>query len=216
LPIIKQFFTFFGNNSRMLFRSSSYFVVPSVGALVRGHVLLVPKSHYYSVGEIPEPELREFEFLVSRVRTIILNTFGSCSAFEHGCVQGSGKGGACIDHAHLHLLPFPTDLGSQISRNFGPGVDIQSYSDLRQFVNKRVSYLYYEAPDGAARAFVAPLVPSQYFRQLIFATDRRIDNWDWRRDPRLSVVMGTYTSLLEAFSHLEEQSANGGVGSALG
>jgi diadenosine tetraphosphate (Ap4A) HIT family hydrolase len=205
LPLVREFFATFGKNTRVLLETEKFFVVPSLGALLPGHILVLPKSHYYSIGEIPDSDLSEFECLVQNIRLALSNVYGFCSAFEHGCVEGAGKAGACIDHAHLHLLPLSKNLQHQIDIRFGCGADIHSFSELREIVERRVPYLYYEAPDGEARAYKAFHAPSQFFRQLVFATDREAGNWDWKQDLRTAVVRETYDTLRDAFTELEKQ-----------
>ena len=206
-PIVKEFFATFGRNTRVLFSTEKFFVVPSLGAMIPGHILLLPKNHYYSVGEMPEQDLREFELLAQEIRHILSSVYGCCSAFEHGCVEGAGKAGACVDHAHLHLLPIGKNLKSEIQAKFGRGIDIHSLSELRQFVQREIPYIYYEAPEGEARAYDAFLAPSQYFRQLVFAADPQVGNWDWKQDLRTSTVKVTYDALRGAFSEIEKHSS---------
>jgi diadenosine tetraphosphate (Ap4A) HIT family hydrolase len=203
LPLVRKFFNEFGHKSRVLFENEYFFVVPSLGALVPGHVLVLPKAHYYSVGEIPEAELHSFEALVRHTRGLISRVYGSCAEFEHGCVEGGSKAGACIDHAHLHLLPLARDLQSMIDAKFGSGCEIHAFSELKGFVRKRIPYLYYRNPSGTAKAYEAQQVPSQFFRQLVFATGDSTRSWDWKRDIRTDLVVQTYDALLTGFMEAE-------------
>src|ERR1700722_7409348 len=126
LPLVREFFASSGRSTRTLLETRDFFVVPSLGALIAGHILLLPKAHYYSVGEIPAEKLAEFERLARYARTIVRETYGQCSEFEHGCIQGVGKAGACIDHAHLHLIPIASDVLTLIDARFGPGTSVRS------------------------------------------------------------------------------------------
>jgi ATP adenylyltransferase len=195
LPAVKGFFQEFRYNKRILIETDGFFVVPSLGALVSGHVLILPKQHYYSVGEMASTDLAQFDMLVQRVQSLLLLVYGSCCSFEHGCVEGVGKAGACIDHAHLHMLPLKTDLRAAIESKFGPGTEIHQLSELGKFVSRQVPYLYYQSPSGWSRAYEARQAPSQFFRQLICATAHITASWDWKADLRVPIVEETYESL---------------------
>ncbi len=200
LPAAKEFFQEFRYNKRILIETGGFFVVPSLGALVPGHVLILPKRHYYSVGEIADTDLAQFELLTQRVQSLLLRLYGSCSSFEHGCVEGVGKAGACIDHAHLHMLPLKTDLREGIQSRFGPGAEIHRFSELGQYVSQQIPYLYYRSPNGSSRAYEALQAPSQFFRQLIYATAHTTAPWDWKKDLRVAIVEETYESLRKLLS----------------
>ena len=177
-PLVKTFFAEAALSSRTLFETEKLFVVPSLGPLTVGHILVLPKSHYYSVGEIPPADLPELEYVVRESHKILTLTFGSCLAFEHGCVEDVGKPGACIDHAHLHMLPLKGDLRPAIEKRFGCGERIQSLRELRQFAGRRVPYLYYQDQDGEGHAYEALEAPSQFFRQVVAVLMHGAENWD--------------------------------------
>jgi ATP adenylyltransferase len=205
LPLVKTFFSDFGQTSRMLLKTDQFFVVPSIGALIPGHVLLLPRTHHYSVGEIPETELRDFESLAVKSREIVSTIYGACTSFEHGCIEGVGRAGACIDHAHLHLLPLEQNLRPEIDKRFGPGIPVGQFADLRQFLFRRTPYLYYQDSSGSARAYQASIAPTQFFRQLVSTAVADSSPWDWKADLRVPVVRQTYERLRIAFRDLEKQ-----------
>ncbi|MFZ1205394.1 MAG: HIT domain-containing protein [Candidatus Acidiferrales bacterium] len=204
LPLVADFFRQFGRESRVLLDDPEFFVVPTLGPLVAGHILILPKTHFYSVGEMPESMLSRLEQIARNVREILRARYGSCSAFEHGCVDKIGKAGACIDHAHLHLLPVSQNLRPLVERSFGSGTEMKSFSGLRSFVRRSMPYLYYEDPAGLAMAYEAPIAPSQYFRQLMTATVRGNGDWDWKRDIGVATVIETYEALKRPLTEAED------------
>src|SRR5579862_8951840 len=86
-----------------LFESPNFVAVPSLGALVEGWLLLIPKCHVLSLGSLPDStheELNEFkEFLYAA----LIQCYGSASAFEHGPIIEKSAVGCGVDHAHLHI-----------------------------------------------------------------------------------------------------------------
>jgi len=211
LPVVNRFFQEFRYSKRILLETEAFFVVPSLGALMPGHVLLLPKRHYYSVGEMNERDVAELGLLAERMECLLQRLYGFCSSFEHGCVKGVGKAGACIDHAHLHMLPLKTDLREAIRAKFGPGTEIHRLSELGQFASHQVPYLYYRAPEGSARGYEAQQAPSQFFRQLICSTTPTESPWDWKRDVRTRIVEETYESIREGLVKVSKLAKSAGA-----
>ncbi len=87
-------------------RDRDFLLIPDVAPLAEGHVLLVTRDHYASAGEFrPRMWARALRWR-DRVAGLYRAAYGSAELvlFEHGPATPQG-GGACIDHAHWHLLP---------------------------------------------------------------------------------------------------------------
>lgn len=98
-----------------LLESPNFVVLPSLGALVEGWVLLVPKQHFLSMGALPDSLIPEMQDLKRSVCAFLQDTYGTASAFEHGPGQKERKVGCGVDHAHLHILPVNFDLSVAVS-----------------------------------------------------------------------------------------------------
>src|SRR5258708_29134184 len=92
-----------------LFESENFVVVPSLGALVEGWFLLLPKDHYLCMGALPQSLLDEMMQLRQTVLSFAEGTYEDICAFEHGPHQENRSIGCGVDHAHLHLVPFSFD-----------------------------------------------------------------------------------------------------------
>ena len=114
--------------------------------------------------------------------------------FEHG-VRGSSAGGCGVEHAHLHMVPFPSEnepiAGLRREFAFEP---IDTLGDLGRRVPSKSPYLYYEQRDGKKWVVGVDYVPSQYLRKAV-ATSLGTHQWDWRN-------ASTQRSLLESVSRL--------------
>src|SRR6266705_3229591 len=95
--------------SRILFRSERFVVIPSLGQIVGGYLLIVPTSHLMALGDISDASLGEFTVLSRSVRAILEAEYESCVFFEHGA-RCAAAGGCGVYHAHLHAVPFPAAL----------------------------------------------------------------------------------------------------------
>src|SRR5688572_22883211 len=93
-----------------LFESENFSCVPSVGALVEGWLLVVPKNHALSCSRIGAGHRNEFASFVETVATALQLKYGVVSLFEHGAGRCRSSIGCGVDYAHLHLVPNCPDL----------------------------------------------------------------------------------------------------------
>ena len=78
-----------------LIETRNFVVIPSLGALVEGWVLVVPKEHRISMGALPAELRAEVENIERRVRRILRQRYGKpIVAFEHG-PSGENHGTGC-------------------------------------------------------------------------------------------------------------------------
>src|SRR5947208_1712412 len=91
--------------NRIIFRSRNFVVLPSLGQIVEGYLLIVPVSHYTAIADMPADIKLEISELCDRVRFAQTKTYGPSLFFEHG-IRGKESGGCGVEHAHLHAVPF--------------------------------------------------------------------------------------------------------------
>src|SRR5262245_13149985 len=70
--------------NRPLLRTENFVVLPSLGALVEGWLLIVPTRHYLCLGALPASVTQEFRNLQDCVYSILVHRYGYACAFEHG------------------------------------------------------------------------------------------------------------------------------------
>ena len=92
---------------RILCSTENFVVLPSLGQIAEGHLLILPRQHCLSLADIPHGNWGELERLSATVRRVLRSTYGTCVAFERG--TRSGGGGCGISHAHLHFVPVNND-----------------------------------------------------------------------------------------------------------
>src|SRR5687768_2245990 len=91
--------------SRIVLRSENFVVLPTIGQLFVGSVLILPRRHRETFATLGEAERRELPALLNRVLSGVAR-FGEPIIFEHGAVSQTG-GGCGVYHAHLHVVPLP-------------------------------------------------------------------------------------------------------------
>jgi ATP adenylyltransferase len=173
--------------------SRNFRVLPSLGALVEGWVLVVPKGHFLSMATVPISLLPEMDDLKSAVATRLCRIYGAISAFEHGPGKNQRKVGCGVDHAHLHMLPVDFDLLTAATP-FLPTdsrVEEASLTHCQLAARAGDDYIYLEQPLGRGRIIHSQKLGSQLFRRAIAASLGVPDEFDWRTNPKIENVDAT-------------------------
>jgi len=174
---------------RTILETNGFKVVPSLGQIVRGYLLLIPRDHYCALADLPAELLWELEQLKKMLVGSLRSKYGDYVLFEHGA-RTENSGGCGISHAHLHAVPLSAekDLLQTLRASFRHQ-QISGISGLRG-IPTGCSYLYYEDVRGDCHVFYPTFLPSQYMRRLI-AERLGVENWDWRIRGREDSVLVT-------------------------
>ena len=119
-PHTKNFFTDEFYNA-VLFETDNFFAIPSLGSIVEGWVLIVPKRHYISMGAIRNDDLHnELDSFSSSIKDIVRQAYGNVILFEHGAARQNTAVGCGVDYAHLHIVPIDLDVMNlpELKNNF--------------------------------------------------------------------------------------------------
>jgi diadenosine tetraphosphate (Ap4A) HIT family hydrolase len=156
-------------------------VVPAVGAFVRGYVLVVPVMHVTATCRIPEQAKDRFSAFVCDVAAHLGRLYGTkITLFEHaGCDSPGRPKSACINHAHLHLVPGSYNLTSESQTS-----ELEVHKSLRDFLRpeRRSPYLMFQDPDGPVASFPDHALP-QFFRRAIAKRLGIGECWDYALFP---------------------------------
>jgi diadenosine tetraphosphate (Ap4A) HIT family hydrolase len=174
---------------RTVIETESLRVVPTLGQIAQGYLLIVPRHHCCAIADLPAEFLREVEQLKTRLAGSLRDTYGQYVFFEHG-VRTQGSGGCGISHAHLHAIPVGTEQDpiEKLKAAF-PHKRVPSLSRLGDIL-RDVSYLYYEDTRGECHVFYPQFLPSQYMRRIL-AEALGVQQWDWRTSGREESVLVT-------------------------
>lgn len=175
-----HFRTHFGHlvNSRIIFESIDFVAVPSLGPVVEGHTLVIPKKHINSFAEIHDSK-SALEF-ISRVKQWLTQNKGNTTCFEHGTIAYTATGGCGITHAHLHVIPAINIQLPNLSAGKWIKIENSNYIQILNRIGAQKSgYLFFELSSGEKYYHLDPKTPSQYLRQHIVKALGK-NNWDWR------------------------------------
>jgi ATP adenylyltransferase len=180
-----------------LMESPNFRVLPSLGALVEGWVLILPKPHFLSMGKLPSSLLLEMRSLKNAISTQLNRIYGPVYAFEHGPGEANRKVGCGVDHAHLHLVPLDFDLLSA-SAAYLPDHSAwreATFADCQAAAQTRQDYVYLEEPRGRSWVIRDRELGSQLLRRAIATRLGAPNEFNWRSNPQIENVRATLRAL---------------------
>jgi len=185
-----------GPASRVLVEYREWLAVPSLGPLVPGHLLILPRQHFCSVLGTPHEVFRNFTRLVAYCTSVLRRVYGtSIMVFEHGSMVGQqSSSGACITHAHLHLLPGSDAFIQDALTEVVPWHPARSlWTFHRKFTQAEYLIVGRVAPSpGFWLHVVKEPIQSQFLR-MVFAATLQNPGWNWREHINSEVFMKTIT-----------------------
>lgn len=181
-----------------LFESENFVVLPSLGSLVEGWVLIVPRHHFICMGALPPGLVLEMQRLKAEVCAVLSSQYGELCAFEHGPSIAARSVGCGVDHAHLHIVPVDFDL-VEAAAPFLPAEAMwlpAAAESCRAAFEKGRDYLYVEQPiDGEGRIATHANFGSQVFRKAIASVLGMPEQFSWREYPQVQIVARTIRTL---------------------
>jgi diadenosine tetraphosphate (Ap4A) HIT family hydrolase len=174
--------------------SENFYAKAALGHFVFGYTLIISKEHFLSFAYVPEHQFPELEAFRDNVLDKLHNICQHpITIMEHGAINRPGRAGACIDHAHLHLMPLAADLYPILSERFSFG-ELGSMNEVRRFKDAQTPYLYYQREGLRSNAVeLSQDVPSQTLRRIACQASGEPELWDWRVKP-LRDVLQRFTS----------------------
>jgi diadenosine tetraphosphate (Ap4A) HIT family hydrolase len=167
-----------------LFESERFVVVPSLGPLVPGHVMIVSKEHRESLASMGPAALKEYNDLAMKVRSGPLLDSGEALEAEHGSTPGD-KAGACVVHTHVHVIP---KMGKHLPA-FKERLAVRREARLSAVGPAHEPYIFLRN-DSEEVILDAQNLPSQTIRRILCEILDRDDD-DWTQAPRLNWVKET-------------------------
>ena len=180
-----------------LFESANFVSLPSLGSLVEGWLLLVPRHHFICMGALPGHLAHEMQTLKDSVRSGLSRKYGDICIFEHGPSAAKRSVGCGVDHAHLHIVPLNFDLVQAAASFLPPNLcwSQANWAGCRAAFQRGDDYLYVEQPPGRGRIAVHEAFPSQVFRKAIAARLGIPEQFNWREHPHTEAVARTIYEL---------------------
>lgn len=181
-------------------KNDEFMSIASVGALVEGWVLIVPKTHVCSNRNLYSSS--SFSSFTSLVINNLKKKYGPLIAFEHGANKEKSATSCGTEHAHLHLVPFPESLLPEMKKSGLNWVQCRS-SEIAKYAGTE-EYLFYTElgennswndPEGYLHILEVPR--SQFFRKIIAKKIGKAEFFDYRSFPFVETAEATRVALAE-------------------
>jgi hypothetical protein len=187
--------------------SNFFLAIPSLGALVPGHSLLVTRGHNLSVAVGLAEQVAAldfFEFLGRMIAGLRLESDDAFLIFEHGSTRPNA--GLCSTaHAHVHLLPLAQRLVKNVvEKTTEMGGQPISWGSLPSLARQAEDFIWVSANNG--EGLQDPLLlpahglPSQLMRRIV-ADQLGQPEWDWRLNVAEANVLATVRKLKSVHSN---------------
>jgi len=182
----------FEPKTRMVPVKNYFFLIPSLGQMVKDHALIVSNEHVTSSAQLKKEARQEIVEIFSRLQTQA-ESEGKCQLFfEHGVpYEGTVHGGCGICHCHIHAIPVEKS-------DFNPLEDLEAFLKSKKCKFERQTLNSWDEIESlATRSYLS--VQAGKCKPVIFAFDsgQRIEsqlmrqfvaencpkakgNWDWR------------------------------------
>lgn len=190
-------------NSRIVATTHKFVIMPMVGPLVPGYLLIVPKDHYLSISQLPKEQIEELKIVKEELKKVFEEHYGKSVFYEHGALSCSAKGGSCSDHAHLHIVAVDIDVKDKFGQY---GYELRKLDDYSEIINQKqrnIPYLYYENQKGEMFLTDAPIVESQFIRKLIAKDIDALDRALWNENIRIDWMIEIVKKLRPHFEKLK-------------
>lgn len=150
----------------IIYDSRFFYVVPELGALKQGFLMIVPKSHYLSVAQFPAQILKEYQQVCEDVESILIHAFNAklVTFFEHGSApDGITSHKKSIVHAHTHVV---TDF--HMNKFYQDMVQLKPIDDITE-AKDTYYFSYQEGSHGKIKIAMDSnvYVQRQYPRQVL-------------------------------------------------
>ncbi len=183
-----------------VFETNNFVVVPSLGSLVEGWLLIVPKTYYLNYSQLSAEQILEVNSITEYLKLHFLPLFNNTQyvLFEHGPTDLLSTAGCGVDYAHLHWVPCSFDLLKGVSDFLGlefEWYEIDGLTDLHTQATAENDYLYLQDQNGCHFFTSQVTVPSQTFRQVIAHYINQPECYDWKTYDGIEHIRSIYKKL---------------------
>jgi len=166
--------------TRLIAQAPRFAVLADLAPLCAGHVLIVPRRYYPSLGALPPEGWDELEQLLTRVADAVSHAFRDPLIFEHGS-SSYPQHSPCVSHAHLHVIPAEVDLAPDLRRRGFEPKSIASLRELSDLAARDCAYVCWGSARGSVQVAEVEAgggIPRQYLRRELAAV-LGSEEWDW-------------------------------------
>jgi ATP adenylyltransferase len=186
--------------NKPIIESENFLVIPSLGSLIEGWLLIVPKKYHLNISQLSLADMVELEMVIAELgrRFLSMVSKDQFVIFEHGPTLENSVAGCGVDYAHLHWVPTNFDLlnGVKAFLNLDYTWElIHGLNDINNFNIDDEDYLYLRNQKGEHYLTCQKHIPSQTFRKVIAHYLNIPDSYDWKLNQQAQNIRSVYAKL---------------------
>ena len=165
---------------KVLLQSRNFVLIPDISPLVPGHTLIVSKHHVSCYAALEAELAEEFEAFKDQVVAHYESRLRRPALFEHGSLASVVRSGACVQHAHVHVLPLVLPLSSWSKAHGVVRHCANPFSRAGILGTIPEDYLAFESAQGTGGVVTGlrSTLPCQFLRRQV-ARHLDLQHWDW-------------------------------------
>lgn len=155
-----------------------FYILPTLGSLVDGYVLIVTKRHINSMSELNDNELEEYKTIITKYQNLFNKVYNKTPiVFEHGTPNQNSKMKAnSVTHAHTHIV----NINFKNEKEMLEKYKFSQIKDLKE-IKKNKNYIKYIYNNKIYITYNFPPI-SQLMRILIAEELDYKDKFDWKKE----------------------------------
>lgn len=155
-----------------------FYILPTLGSLVDGYVLIVTKRHINSMSELNDNELEEYKTIIAKYQNLFNKVYNKTPiVFEHGTPNQNSKMKAnSVTHAHTHIVNINFKNEKEILEKY----NFKEINNLKEIETNK-NYIKYIYNNKIYITYNFPSV-SQLMRILIAEELNYKDKFDWKKE----------------------------------
>lgn len=84
-----------------VYEDKNFFAFLDINPINKGHILLLPKKHYYTILDCDDKTLKNVMLVIKKIAKKVKNI----SDGYHLCVNNFEAAGQVVPHLHFHIIP---------------------------------------------------------------------------------------------------------------
>ena len=158
--------------------TNNFYIVPTLGSLVDGYVLIVTKRHINSMSELNDIELNEYLNIITKYQNVYKKIYNKTPiVFEHGTPnQNSEIKANSVTHAHTHIVNINFTNKKEIIEKY-------NFNEIKELneIDKNKNYIKYIYDNKKYITYDFPSI-SQLMRILVAKELGYEDKFDWKKE----------------------------------
>ena len=171
---------------------NNFNILPTLGSLVDGYILVVTKRHINSMSELNDIEFDEYENIITKYQNLFKKKYNKTPIiFEHGTPNVKSKIKAnSVTHAHTHIVNINFKNEEKILKEY----NFKQINNLEEII-KNTNYIKYINENN--QIFITYDFPaiSQLMRILVAKELGYEDKFNWKKEKFSENIISTINKI---------------------